>query len=171
MKCERCGKNEANIHMKNFINGKVTELNICDECAKSEEIGLKDFSLETLVSDLVENFTNTDGFKSKEEDLKVIKRCEKCGMDYSEFRSTGYLGCDNCYSVYGKELRNILKNMNGSSEHKGKMPKRLAFKVEDLSEIEKKELELNKAVEEENYERAACLRDEIKILKQSRKED
>lgn len=35
MKCERCGKNEATFYYKSSINGKVTELHLCPECAEA----------------------------------------------------------------------------------------------------------------------------------------
>ena len=33
MLCERCGKNLANVHITKNINGRVTEMNLCSECA------------------------------------------------------------------------------------------------------------------------------------------
>lgn len=38
MKCEKCGKNEANFYYSSNINGNVTEKHLCSECAN--EMGL-----------------------------------------------------------------------------------------------------------------------------------
>ena len=38
MKCEKCGKNEANYHYTSNINGKVSEKHLCSDCAS--EMGL-----------------------------------------------------------------------------------------------------------------------------------
>ena len=34
MKCQNCGKNEANFQYRQIINGKKKELILCSECAK-----------------------------------------------------------------------------------------------------------------------------------------
>ena len=173
MKCDRCGKNEANVHMKNIINGKIIEYNICEECAKKDEgIGFKELSFKSFATSLMEILHSLENQVPEEKSIKKDeKKCEKCGMDYSEIKATGYLGCDNCYNTYRDELKSIIRSINGSSKHQGKMPRRFLEKKEKLTEVQKKELELNKAIEEENYERAACLRDEIKSLKQIGKEE
>ena len=40
MKCEHCGKNEATFYYKSNINGEVTEQHLCSDCAK--ELGYAD---------------------------------------------------------------------------------------------------------------------------------
>lgn len=37
MRCDRCGKNEATFYYKSNINGKVTQVHLCPQCA--EELG------------------------------------------------------------------------------------------------------------------------------------
>ena len=37
MRCDRCGKNEATFYYKSNINGKVTQIHLCPQCA--EELG------------------------------------------------------------------------------------------------------------------------------------
>ena len=34
MKCDNCGKNEANVRYLRNINGKKTQMNLCEECSK-----------------------------------------------------------------------------------------------------------------------------------------
>ncbi len=180
MKCEKCGVNEATIHMKNIINGNVSEHHLCEECAKKDdEIDFdgfeKDFSLETLMGDLMEDFNSAEIGNQKSNIKKNEKRCSVCGMSYPEFRKCGQLGCDHCYETFRPELDRIIKKINGSSKHLGKIPGKFASdskKTEKgASDIESKRIELENAVKDENYERAAVLRDEIKELEESRKED
>lgn len=40
MKCERCGRNEATFYFKSNINGKITEQHLCSDCAR--EMGYTD---------------------------------------------------------------------------------------------------------------------------------
>ena len=43
MRCDRCGKNEATFYYKSNINGKVTQVHLCPQCA--EELGYTDSCL------------------------------------------------------------------------------------------------------------------------------
>lgn len=36
MLCEKCGKREANVYIKNVINGETTEMHLCGECANEQ---------------------------------------------------------------------------------------------------------------------------------------
>lgn len=40
MRCDRCGRNEATFYYKSNINGKVTQIHLCPQCA--EELGYTD---------------------------------------------------------------------------------------------------------------------------------
>ena len=40
MKCEKCGKNMANVHYKTNINGKITEKHLCSECAEEKDLDM-----------------------------------------------------------------------------------------------------------------------------------
>ena len=35
MKCEHCGKNEATFYCRSNINGKITEVHLCPDCAQA----------------------------------------------------------------------------------------------------------------------------------------
>jgi len=90
--------------------------------------------------------------------------CEKCGMSYEEFQKVGKLGCDNCYNIYGERLKPILKRLHGDVIHKGKVPVKASKSIRVSKEIEKLKEELNMAVRNEEYEKAAEIRDKIKAL-------
>ena len=40
MKCDNCGKNNANVRYLRNINGAKTEMNLCEEC--SQKLGITD---------------------------------------------------------------------------------------------------------------------------------
>ena len=169
MKCERCGKNEANIYIKKITDGELQEEHICQECAKKEQSELldnfsgnmKNFYLDTIMSGL----TGLD-FKDKTSDLEV-KKCPVCNSTYKEISDNWDIGCSECYITFRDELDLVLKKINGTSKHVGRIPKR--FKKTDKEktleeQIKEKTKELQLAVEQENYEYAAILRDQIKGL-------
>jgi len=151
MICESCNKREAKIHYKSVINGVVTEHHLCEICAAGyKEDLINKFPLHKLFSSIYSNSDVT---------------CPNCGLSYEKFRSTGKLGCSECYDAFGDDLKNIIKGIHGHTKHNGKMPKRAYPLLKMEIDIEKLTAELDRAVKNEEYEKAALLRDEIKELK------
>lgn len=164
MKCEKCGKNEANIHMKNIFNGNIVEYHICDSCAKENnlfgEIG------GICIESILKGFTGATESEREAEKLKDEKRCPQCSTSYSDFKSGGRLGCDSCYETFREELRTMLEKMNKSSKHIGKVPSRLKEDVKKRLSEDRLKREMEAAVKKEDFEHAAELRDKIKKLQQ-----
>lgn len=166
MKCQRCNKNEANTHITKIINGSKTELYLCSQCAKesgemsSLEIGFdKDF----------ESFFN-GFFGGSERSLAgkqplVEDSCPVCGTSLDEILRRGRLGCSECYGIYREHLTRPLKQIHGATAHTGKIPTRCGKGIKRMAQIDTMQSELNRAVMEQNFEKAAELRDKIKELK------
>ena len=95
--------------------------------------------------------------------------CENCGMSYSEFLKTGKFGCSACYGTFGKVFDKSLKQIQGSDTHHGKIPKGFVTSadrvLDNISEIDKLTLKLQYAVEKEEFEEAARLRDIIREMR------
>jgi len=88
--------------------------------------------------------------------------CPVCKTSFSEFRTSGRLGCANDYRAFEAELKPLLENIHGSTRHVGRTPQHQgAGPNQQVLALRK---ELQKAVGDENYERAAQLRDEIERL-------
>ncbi len=92
-------------------------------------------------------------------------RCPECGSTLKDFRETGRLGCAQCYLAFDGHLRDLLRRLHGSSQHVGE---RYAAPGETDTDprvrlLELKE-QLRRAVESENFELAAELRDRIRVL-------
>ena len=167
MICDRCGKREATIKYVQIINGNKQELHLCSNCGR--EVGVSDFNMPLDLSGFFgELFSNYDmQVLSKKQNIV----CENCGTNFEDFLNTGKLGCANCYKVFEKKLSPILKRIQGSNEYLGNSSQDTTIEKIDKSENEKdkkiKNLEekLKKCIKEENYEEAAKIRDELKILK------
>ena len=98
--------------------------------------------------------------------------CEHCGMTWAEFRQGGLLGCSHDYEVFEKDLTPLLQRAHeGATHHVGKVPtrRRRGGRVTMKRQIDVTKLrkELAKAVELEDYERAAKLRDQIRQAEES----
>ena len=100
----------------------------------------------------------------------VLKRF---GSTLNDIKRTGKVGCADCYDTFFSELMPTIRNIHGNTEHKGKRPNVIEYTVnedkKDQTESAEDKLsalraELKKAIEDENFERAAQLRDEIKEL-------
>jgi protein arginine kinase activator len=160
MKCDNC-KNQATVHLTEIKNGKKIEKHLCEQCAAQQE-GLPVKS-HTPINELLTNFVLAhSGQLAKEQSLT----CEICGVTWAEFRQNGLLGCEHDYAMFEKELTPLLQRAHeGQTHHVGKVPTRRggtgvpAKKTIDLTKLRK---ELARAVEAEDYERAAKLRDQIR---------
>lgn len=122
MKCSNCKQNEATVKFLQIINGEKTELFLCENCA--EEIGIDniDFNIPMDFSSFISEFFDNFGEQELLSALTESKheKCNNCGLSYDEFVKTGKLGCIDCYDVFRDRIDLITKNIQGSSEYKGK---------------------------------------------------
>jgi len=160
MKCEICGLRDAVIHIRQKQKDLVHELHICEECA--QEKGLlheeeSELPISNLLSGLIEG-------KDVKVDAEAKEVCPRCGMKATDFRKRGKLGCAECFKCFESDVRAILSQMAARPRHTGKLP-RAAFPQEP-SEQSGAGLrdELKEAVDREDYEKAAALRDRIREL-------
>ena len=94
----------------------------------------------------------------EEEDLT----CPNCGMTFREFREQGRFGCPQDYIVFDQRSMPLLENIHNDTEHVGKVPKRAPHTSQAQFDLIRLRRDLAVAVEEEDYERAAQIRDEIR---------
>ena len=174
MKCERCGKNEANVQYTQIINGMKEELSLCEKCANDLGWGDISFSMPIDFSNFFGEFLEGDNINTFP-DMKFDTQntCKKCGMTFEEFANTGKFGCDNCYGIFTNKIDRILKGVHGTDSHVGRkyleQKKSINNNVEieqdtNITKIEELKNKLKALIKEENYEEAAKIRDEIKKL-------
>lgn len=162
MKCEVCQKTNATVHLTDVSNNTKREIHLCEDCAKEQGVTIKSYlhkapSYPELLNQLVHSPSEVT---PEERDLS----CPRCGMTYRKFRSTGKFGCANDYVVFKKGLVNLLEKIHGRVQHVGKVPLRASDQIARQKELRSLRAELEKAVREEAYERAAQLRDRIHDL-------
>jgi len=159
-KCDRCSK-PATIHLTEIIDGDKIEKHLCQNCAATEGITVK---AEVPISQLLEDFILQSG--GAEEIAEVT--CEVCGMSFSEFRDGGLLGCPNDYDAFEGALVPLLERaQDGALQHIGKVPHGADDVQKRQTAILRLRGELKTAINGEDYERAAVLRDQIKELENS----
>lgn len=161
MICDVCKKKEAIIHITKIDYGHRTELHLCADCAREQG----------PLSPYVDwgNIINNDFFrKMAYPDYKGQEEnephCGSCGMTYSEFNRSGTFGCPDCYEAFGDEMEPLVRRIHGHIKHIGKVPNRGTGVFRTARQIKRLRQQLQKLVQEEKYEDAAKLRDEIKAL-------
>ncbi|GHU52276.1 hypothetical protein AGMMS49975_07740 [Clostridia bacterium] len=155
MLCERCNLKPATVHLHHIANGETSDMYLCSDCAAENKIGIS-----PLLNGFLASFYNIE----KAQNSVSSAVCVKCGTTYERFRKSGKVGCAHCYDTFRKELGHAIKNIHGSETHEGKFPSRASCE-RDHKEVAKLRVRLHEAVEKEDYELAAKLRDEIKIKK------
>lgn len=165
MQCDHCGERPAAIHLTQIVNNDVTTVHLCETCAEEKGIHSEASVAKFPLSD----FLASMGEKGAAEALPADQRggtCEFCGGSLDDFRETGRLGCPQCYESFEGQLRTLLRRIHGSSRHVGEVyftpggngpdaPERLADELRE---------QLRRAVEAENFELAAELRDRLRSL-------
>lgn len=167
MLCDICGKNKATVHLTEIVDDQMTELHLCESCAKKKSIEMEQqFGL----ADLLAGLTDLGAHTAEKEMLEL--KCPQCNLTYNNFRKIGRFGCSRCYDSFRKYLVPLFKKIHGSSQHFGKSPKRLAAGkipkttriTKQASELELLRLKLQEAVKREEFEEAAKIRDKIREL-------
>ncbi|MCM8813789.1 MAG: UvrB/UvrC motif-containing protein [Candidatus Omnitrophica bacterium] len=164
MVCQVCGKKSATIHLTEIVNDQMTELHVCEGCAKEKGIaGLgQPFGLQDLLSGLVDFGAPLAGAGGKQ--AKSVVQCSNCKMSYEDFRKAGRFGCSQCYEVFKESLEPLLKKIHGATQHQGKAPTHGDESVKMKKELQDLQLKLQRAVQNEEFEEAAKLRDKIRTL-------
>jgi protein arginine kinase activator len=160
MKCESCGKNPATTHIKTIINGELTEYSLCAECAQKLGYG-------SLLTGLGRNFNSLLGgfFSESEPDATDTLRCKCCGSSFEDIARSGKIGCAECYPTFYNRLIPLIQRIHGSTKHRGKVPGGgEPPRPMPQSQLGLMRRELRDAIDSENFEHAATLRDRIKEL-------
>lgn len=157
MLCCICKEKEATVHLTQIAGDKVQKVDLCEECAKQK--GVNDpagFSLADLLLGL--------GASQEIEEAAggTAIRCPRCGFTQADFKKSGRLGCAECYVTFSDGLESLLKTMHKGVKHVGKVPRTLQHSRDLSEQLRLLQRKLAKAIEEENFEEAARLRDEIK---------
>jgi protein arginine kinase activator len=163
MLCEKCQKNTAVVHMQQIVNGIKTEIHLCPACSLAMvEIPV---SFEKMLQGVLDSILSMTGNAAEDkESVEAEAACKSCGMTYSMFKSGGKIGCADCYRTFSNEIEALLKNVQGSVRHEGKFPKRVGVMFRQKREADRLRVLLKKAIDEENFEEAANLRDKIKVM-------
>ena len=168
MMCTNCGQSPASFFFTQSVDGRETSVALCANCAK--KAGLAGLG---MTSPLFGSFFPANDARRVRRDGG--KRCPLCGQTYDDIFAMGKVGCPKCYDTFREELRDTIRSIHGTAKHIGRTPgsadaaaaaeAAMTVPAPEKSEEETLRDELAAAIEAENYEHAAELRDRIKALK------
>ncbi|MDA3847500.1 MAG: UvrB/UvrC motif-containing protein [Vallitaleaceae bacterium] len=159
MLCDHCRQRPATMVISQQIDGKQVKVYLCETCANENEAYM-------IQNNPFEQFMG-GVFNQKKPHSKDQIKCNNCGMTIDEFRKNSKIGCSNCYYVFEGYLSPIFKQIHGSTRHTGKRPIKYNAELLKINQINNLKIALQEAIEVENYEQAAILRDEIKAVQKS----
>jgi protein arginine kinase activator len=158
MLCCVCKEKPATVHLTEIKGDKVQKVDLCEACAKNKGVNDSSFALADLLLGL--GASQEIDQSAGGADLK----CPHCGFTQADFKKSARLGCPECYKTFVEGLEGLLKTMHKGTRHGGKVPEALRRTRETADRMKLLQKKLNQAIEEENFEQAATLRDEIKKM-------
>ena len=162
MNCDVEGcENEATVHEVTIKGGKKVEKHLCDECARKQGVVVQMSS--PPISELLTKFLGATTPGEGQEVASERGACPTCGMTWAKFRQGGLLGCAGCYERFEKELTPLIERAHeGGTQHVGKTPKAAGAEAGARVRLADLRKRLMEAVQQERYEEAARLRDELR---------
>jgi protein arginine kinase activator len=171
MRCQDCNKREATVSLTQIVNNEKTSLSLCKECAAARgfhsPLENAPFPLAEILSGLASKVPS-----SNQPQIVEDITCPNCGLTFEQFTQKGRFGCGQCYQAFRTNLEPIMRRIHGASLHRGKAPDAEPVassgskqKKPSISEEERLQKELQKAVETEDFERAAEIRDKLKTMR------
>ncbi len=171
MLCEKCKKRTATVFYNENINGKTRSYSLCGECAAQlhEKGDMQDIT--SMIGSFADPFSELHdnlfgGFFGipHQRAISAGKKCPKCGRSFAEISATGKVGCPECYTVFADELAHTIRTVHGTTAHTGAVPARHRAKRERAEQLKQLKRAMQEAIQKEDFEKAASLRDQIKEL-------
>ena len=160
MLCDVCHENDVVITLTEIAGNGVRQVRLCERCAAERGVQTASAPATPQVGSFIhsvhQQITPVAGDAG---------RCTFCSATLRDFRQTGRLGCAHCYTSFEQGLRDLLRRVQGSSQHMGRQyqgpsdARMLA--VGTVSQLRER---LQRAVENEQFELAAALRDQLRAL-------
>ena len=165
MPCDVCGERPAVIHLTQIVNSQVTKQHLCEVCAKAKGIQTDQAADQLPLADFLASLGGIG------EALPTAPAeqgaCGACGATLEDFRESGRLGCPICYTTFEESLRTLLRRIHGASRHIGRTYEAPGATPEPTTANERLATlrdALRRAIDAENFERAAELRDRLRAV-------
>lgn len=173
MKCSRCEKGEV-VFQFTTIDKKSHDIatrHLCMECAAELSPWIAKnakaaTSVDALIEELLKSQLSQEGGASvSEQVIPDVPACSECGVTFPSYKATLMLGCASCYAAFGDHLAaDIRKLQGGADRHTPDGTPGGEGTIDRVAKIAAMRAELQDCIENEDFERATYLRDQIKLL-------
>lgn len=165
MQCQNCNERPAAIHLTQIENNSVTSVHLCEQCAHEKGIETQASVAKFPITDFLASMGKGAMGHLPPGDSAVA--CNLCGASLQDFRDSGRLGCPQCYQSFRPQLKALLRRLHGASQHVGErygVVPQGGEEAGDGPSVHDLRQQLRQAIEAEQFELAAELRDRIKVL-------
>jgi protein arginine kinase activator len=158
MVCDNCQERDAVVHLTQVVDGSVTQVHLCEKCAAEKGVETTVAAPKTPLTSLLQSVQQQLASGATDQ-----VRCSFCQGTYKDFRASGRLGCARCYAAFETQLRDLLQRVHGATRHVGRQYDSPApDALQRASTVLELREQLRRAIELEQFEQAAKLRDELK---------
>ncbi|NLP43572.1 MAG: DNA helicase UvrBC [Peptococcaceae bacterium] len=165
MLCQNCQQRDATVHLTKIVNGQATQMHLCQECAQKLQGFSFGFSLHPgMVSDFLQALFGSSYVGKTEHTKLQQEQCPGCGRTFAQIQQSGRMGCSRCYEIFESQMELLLRRIHGETAHVGKVPVRTGAAFRKKQEITKLRTKLQYLIENEAFEEAALVRDQIREL-------
>lgn len=162
MLCENCRENDAVVNLTTIKDNVVTQQHLCEKCAAAKGV---ETSISTPKHPLLGEILNEVHQKVSIGGVDDARACHFCGATTRDFRATGRLGCARCYTAFERHLRELLRKLHGNSKHIGRQYEPPAPELlERVGSVAQLRERLRRAIDSEQFELAAELRDRLRSV-------
>lgn len=170
MLCPECNEREATIHLTQIVNNEKISMSMCQECAAKtgfhSPLDNVPFPLAEILSGMTKHMPRKQSDTPTDEMI-----CPNCNMSFDQFANQGRFGCGECYTAFRPRLEVIMRKIHGASLHRGRNPgmddSESTTALVPVKEEERLDSALKQAIADEDFERAAELRDKLRQLRES----
>lgn len=173
--CQLCASLQATVHLTELAaDGGRSELHLCRACITRLGISLDDPPPVKQV--LAQTLEASD---SSGEDSTTVAvpapapgqtACPLCGLEFTAYMQSNLFGCIECYQTFAPQVSELIKRYHGQLDHVGRVPVdglSPALVARRAAERAALQAALGEAVAREQFERAAELRDQLRVLEAS----
>jgi protein arginine kinase activator len=162
MRCDRCGNDEAVVQLTTVKENESQVRHLCPACAADEGVEVAATQSSAPLVEFLAQIGQSVG-----EEASALGRCPSCGLTPAQLRQSGRLGCATCYTHYQHHLRALLRRLHGGTQHIGKAVLPPDPEEEDRRvKVDNLRRSLRIAVDAEDFEHAAALRDQIRRIEE-----
>jgi len=159
--CDECKKNIATVFLTKISSNEVSKVQLCEDCADRMEETTEAANLLAFLPQILSGLQGMDEQAADDVLASELITCEFCGTSFNDFQKMGFLGCASCYEAFGEALDGVLLDFQESTEHIGKIPGKASQSARLRKRLLELERYLERQIDEEEYEAAAAVRDQI----------